>query len=408
PEDCVPDGAGNPLNRRADFVNCACPQCGKPARRETDTMDTFVDSSWYYLRFACAGNDSAMVDERAGYWMPVDQYIGGIEHAILHLLYSRFWTKVMCDLKLVALDEPFSNLLTQGMVLNEIFFRKNDAGRIAYYNPAEVEVEVKADADGNRSAVLVADGLPVESSGIGTMSKSKNNGVDPQALIEDYGADIARFFMMFTSPPEQTLEWSDSGVEGAARFLRRVWAFAHELSQSEVKPGGALSDLPAEFAAVRREVHAALKQANYDMARHQFNTVASFAMKILNALERAPQADAARCALVRREGFSILLRLLSPIAPHISHVLWRELAFGDDVLAAPWPEADEAALQQDEIELVLQINGRKRGSVRVPSDADKATIEKIVLADPAVLKLLDGKPVRKMVVVPGRLVNVVV
>jgi len=407
PEDCVPDGAGNPLNKRADFVNCQCPKCGKPAKRETDTMDTFVDSSWYYLRYACPDNPKAMADERVSYWLPVDQYIGGIEHAILHLLYSRFWTKVMRDLGLVKLDEPFTNLLTQGMVLNDIYFRKAESGRITYYNP--VEVEAKTDEAGNRGAVLKADGKPVEAGGLGTMSKSKNNGVDPQELIDHYGADIARFFMMFTSPPEDTLVWSDAGVEGAARFLRRLWTFAWEFGESGAAsagpPGGAA--LSKELAGARREVHAVLKQANYDIGRHQFNTVASAAMKILNALERAPGNDPARNAVLH-EGLSILLRLLSPITPHISHCLWRELKFGDDVLAATWPEPDPAALIEDEIELVVQVNGKKRGDVRVPRDADRKAIESLVLADPVVQKHVGGQPIKKVVVVPGRLVNLVV
>jgi leucyl-tRNA synthetase len=409
PEDCVPDGSGNPLNRRADFVNTACPRCGAAAKRETDTMDTFVDSSWYYLRFACADRKDAMVDERVDYWLPVDQYIGGIEHAILHLLYSRFWTKAMRDAELVGIDEPFRNLLTQGMVLNEIYFRKTDTGRLVYYNPAEVEV--KADDKGNRiGAVLIADGDPVESAGIGTMSKSKNNGVDPQALMEEYGADIARFFMMFTSPPEQTLEWSDSGVEGSARFLRRLWTFAYEFAKSQPGPVSVPVPLPSSLASARREIHAVLKQANYDMARHQFNTVASAAMKILNALESADrgESDAAAKAAVLREGLSILLRLLSPVTPHIAHHLWRELAFGDDILAAPWPEHEPAALIEDEIELVVQVNGKKRGDVRVPRDADSRAIETIVLADPRVEKFVTGQRVKKVIVVPGRLVNVVV
>jgi leucyl-tRNA synthetase len=398
PEDCVPDGAGNPLAKRADFVNCACPKCGKPAKRETDTMDTFVDSSWYYLRYACADNATAMTDARVAYWLPVDQYIGGIEHAILHLLYSRFWTKVMRDLGLAKLDEPFTNLLTQGMVLNEIYYRKGDTGRLTYYNP--VEIETKADG----SAVLKTDGKPVEAGGIGTMSKSKNNGVDPQELIDHYGADIARFFMMFASPPEDTLVWNDAGVEGAARFLRRLWTFAWEFSQSGAAAGGA----PAKaLATTRREVHAALKQANYDIGRHQFNTVASAAMKMLNALERAPEGDPARGAVLH-EGLSILLRLISPITPHVAHHLWRELKFGEDVLTAAWPEPDPAALVEDEIELVVQVNGKKRGDVRVPKDADRQAIEALVLADPAVQKHVAGQTIKKVVVVPGRLVNLVV
>ena len=408
PEDCVPDGTGNPLSKRSDFVNTKCPKCGGAARRETDTMDTFVDSSWYYLRFACADQTRAMVDERVNYWLPVDQYIGGIEHAILHLLYSRFWTKAMRDLGLVKIDEPFTNLLTQGMVLNEIYYRKTDGGRLVYYNPADVEVQL--DEKGNRTAVsLRQDGGPVESGGIGTMSKSKNNGVDPQALIEQYGADIARFFMMFTSPPEQTLEWSDSGVDGSARFLRRLWTFAYEVSRAEPAPA-VDGPLPADLAAARREVHAVLKQANYDMARHQFNTVASAGMKILNALEAAQKSDA-QAALrgnVVREGLGVLLRLLSPMTPHVSHHLWRELGFGEDVLAAQWPEHDPAALIEDEIDLVVQVNGKKRGDVRVPRDADRGAIEALVLANPNVQKFVSGQPVKKVVVVPGRLVNVVV
>ncbi|MGZ5092500.1 MAG: leucine--tRNA ligase [Burkholderiales bacterium] len=410
PEDCVPDGTGNPLNKRPDFVDTTCPKCGGAARRETDTMDTFVDSSWYYMRFACADQQNAMVDERVDYWLPVDQYIGGIEHAILHLLYSRFWTKAMRDLGLVKISEPFRNLLTQGMVLNEILFRKGETGRLVYYNPAEIEFTV--DEKGNRiSAALIADGQPVESAGIGTMSKSKNNGVDPQALIEQYGADIARFFMMFTSPPEQTLEWSDSGVDGSARFLRRVWTFGYELAQaSSPQPPSGGTVLPQELSAIRREIHAQLRQANYDMQRHQFNTVASAGMKILNALESAQKgtADAALRSTVMHEGFNILLRLLSPITPHISHQLWRDLGYGADILSAPWPEHDPAALIATEIELVVQVNGKKRADVRVPADADRKAIETLVLADPVVQKFVSGQPIKKLVVVPGRLVNIVV
>jgi leucyl-tRNA synthetase len=403
PEDCVPDGTGNPLNKRLDFVNCSCPTCGQPAKRETDTMDTFVDSSWYYIRYACPDNAGSMTDARVSYWLPVDQYIGGIEHAILHLLYSRFWTKVMRDLELVQFDEPFSRLLTQGMVLNDVYFRKSENGRLTYYNPAEVE----AKEDG--TAVLKSDGKPVESGGMGTMSKSKNNGVDPQELIDHYGADIARFFMMFTSPPEDTLVWSDAGVEGAARYLRRLWTFAWEFKNNGAASSGAPdpATLPPGLAGARREVHAILKQANYDINRHQFNTVASAAMKILNALERAPGNDPARRAILQ-EGLGILLRLLSPITPHLSHYLWRELGFGAEVLTAPWPEPDAAALIEDEVELVVQVNGKKRGDVRVPREADSKAIEALVLADPAVKRHISGQPIKKIVVVPGRLVNLVV
>jgi leucyl-tRNA synthetase len=429
PEDCVPDGTGNPLNKRADFVETTCPKCGKPARRETDTMDTFVDSSWYYARFCSPDNGDAMVDERVKYWMPVDQYIGGIEHAILHLLYSRFWTKVMRDLDLANYDEPFTRLLTQGMVLNDIYFRKPESGRVTYYNPAEVDVSY--DDKGNRvGAVLRTDGQPVEWDGLGTMSKSKNNGVDPQALIEKYGADTARFFVIFTAPPEYTLEWSDSGVEGSSRFLKRVWTFAHQWepivaiesrrrgpdSFRYAYPGDLASATP-QLARLRREIHLALRQATGDMERKQFNTVASAAMKILNAAQEGTLGvDSAEQALAGagwfqqalHEGLSVLLRLLAPITPHISHVLWRELGFGDDVSTAPWPEHDEAALVQESIELVVQVNGRLRGRVSVPAHASEQQVREAALADEAVLRHVGDKPVKKVILVPGKLVNIVV
>jgi len=407
PEDCVPDGSGNPLAKRSDFVDCSCPQCGKPAKRETDTMDTFVDSSWYYARYcvdpATRAANTAMVDAGSNHWMPADQYIGGIEHAILHLLYSRFWTKVMRDLGLVSYDEPFANLLTQGMVLNHIFSRRTDKGGIEYFAPEEVEL--KRDEGGHvTGATSKADGQPVDYGGVGTMSKSKRNGVDPQSLIDEFGADTARFFMMFASPPEQTLEWSDSGVEGAYRFLKRVWAFGHG---SQATAGRALpATLAAGPAALRREIHLLLKQANYDLAKLQFNTVASATMKMLNALEKVPKDDAH--APVLAEGFGILLRVLSPIAPHICHALWIELDFGTDILDAPWPEPVDAALAQNEEDLVLQVNGKHRGNIRVKVGADKTAIEAVALASEGAQKFMEGKPAKKVIVVPGRLVNIVV
>jgi len=420
PEDCVPDGSGNPLHKRADFINCTCPQCGKSAKRETDTMDTFVDSSWYYARYASGFKSDAMVDEETSYWMPVDQYIGGIEHAILHLLYSRFWTKVMRDLGLVKYDEPFANLLTQGMVLNHIFSRKTDKGGIEYFAPDAVEM-VKDETGRITGAKNLADGSAVDYQGIGTMSKSKLNGVDPQALIEQYGADTARLFMMFASPPEQTLEWVDSGVDGAHRFLKRVWNFgvfiqkiqeANPQSDDDIQKaagiyGKHIMGSPSQYPKVaRREIHLILRQANYDLTKQQLNTVVSAAMKMLNTIGELPPHGKESFEVIL-EGVSILLRLLSPICPHITHALWRELNFGDDILAAAWPEPLEAALEQDEIELMIQVNGKLRGSLRVAKDADKATLEQLALAHEAVQKQLAGGAAKKIVVVPGRLINVV-
>ncbi|WP_088283544.1 leucine--tRNA ligase [Ideonella sp. A 288] len=423
PEDCIPDGSGNPLNKRTDFLNVPCPVCGKPARRETDTMDTFVDSSWYFMRYCDPTNTEKMVAEGTQYWMPganaqgaapgMDQYIGGIEHAILHLLYARFWTKVMRDLGLVKCAEPFTKLLTQGMVLNHIYSRRGDKGGIEYFWPHEVD-DVRDETGKVTGARVKADGSMVDYEGVGTMSKSKNNGVDPQALIDRYGADTARLFVMFASPPEQTLEWNDAGVEGAHRFLRRVWAYgaknadtltratASDLSRASLRP---------EAAALRREVHLVLRQVSHDYERMQYNTVVSGCMKLLNALEafKADGSDGDAATLC--ESVSVLLRALYPACPHLTHALWTELGFAravGDLLDAPWPQVDEAALVQDEIELVLQIAGKTRGAVRVPAAADKAAIEAAALASPEFAKFSEGKPARKVVVVPGRLVNVVV
>src|SRR6267154_1494528 len=423
PEDLVPDGSGNPLTKTPSFVDCKCPKCGKAAKRETDTMDTFVDSSWYFMRFACPDQNKSMVDARAKYWMAVDQYIGGIEHAILHLLYSRFWTKVMRDLGLVpGVDEPFMRLLTQGMVLNEIFYRKEASGRITYYNPADVEI--RHDDKGQRiGAVLRSDGKPVESDGIGTMSKSKNNGVDPQDLIEKYGADTARIFVMFASPPEQTLEWSDSGVEGASRFLRRLWLFAAgrgkaAADHASIRPFIPVKDWSSQTLAIRefrRGVHLALKQASYDYDRMQYNTVVSACMKMLNLLgdcsggPRDASVNAASQAA--SEAMGILLRVLYHVAPHIGFALWKDLGYAaqhGDLLTAPWPVVDETALEQDEIELVLQVNGKLRGHMRAPKTAGRGELERLALAHDAVTRFTNGQAVKKVVVVPGRLVNVVV
>ncbi|HRP97365.1 MAG TPA: class I tRNA ligase family protein, partial [Rhodocyclaceae bacterium] len=412
PEDVEVTGRGSPLARMPEFYECSCPKCGKPARRETDTMDTFVESSWYFLRYACADNDQAMVDERVNYWAPVDQYVGGIEHAILHLLYSRFFTRAMRDCGLVQASEPFTNLLTQGMVVAETYYRETEGGKKQWINPADVEVE-RDDKGRIVAARLAADGQPVVIGGIEKMAKSKNNGVDPQALVDQYGADTARFFIIFAAPPDQQLEWSDSGVEGAYRFLRRVWNYAHAYATGTRGHLPAARTLeagspPAALADTRREIHTHLRQANYDFGKHQFNTVASAAMKILNALEKAPADDAATHAEVAEEGLSILLRLLSPIAPHLAHTLWGECGFAGDILSAGWPEPSEIALRQDEIELMLQVNGKLRGRITVAADAPAATIETLALAAEPARKFMEGRPARKIIVVPGRLVNIVV
>jgi len=406
PEDCIPDGSGNPLNKRADFLNVGCPKCGKPAQRETDTMDTFVDSSWYFMRYCDPTNDQAMVAEGTQYWMPMNQYIGGIEHAILHLLYARFWTKVMRDLGLVKASEPFEKLLTQGMVLKGAFFHKPEGGGKDYYWDHEVDV-IHDERGGIVGAKLKKDGTPLEYE-MTTMSKSKNNGVDPQALIDQYGADTARLFVMFASPPEQTLEWNDAAVEGAHRFLKRVWNFGVRNAEAIQSAGKDFAALNADGKALRREVHHVLKQVSYDYERMQYNTVVSGAMKLLNALEGF-KAEGQAAAV--RDGFSVLLRVLYPATPHIAHQLWQDLGLAaehGDLLDAPWPTVDEAALVQDEIELMLQVNGKLRGAVKVPASADKAAIEAAALATEEFAKFGEGKAPKKVVIVPGRLVNIVV
>ncbi|WP_038203750.1 leucine--tRNA ligase [Xenophilus azovorans] len=405
PTDCVPDGSGNPLNKREDFLACACPVCGRPARRETDTMDTFVDSSWYFMRYCDPKLDTAMVGEGAQYWMPMDQYIGGIEHAILHLLYARFWTKVMRDLGLVKVDEPFTRLLTQGMVLNHIWFHRDEKGGKHYHPPAEVTPVL--DAQGRITGGTAADGTPVEYGGVGKMGKSERNGVDPQELIDKYGADTARLYTMFTAPPEATLEWNDAAVEGSYRFLRRVWNFGAALqgaAAGAAEPG-------AQAKALRHEVHTVLRQIDYDYQRMQYNTVVSGAMKLLNALEGFKAKDEPGAAAALREGFGILLRVLYPVTPHLTHQLWQGLGYAAELgtlLDAPWPQVDPAALEQDEVELMLQINGKLRGALRVPAGAEKAEIEKLAVASEGFAKFAEGQAVKRVIVVPGRLVNVVV
>ncbi|MBV8620983.1 MAG: leucine--tRNA ligase, partial [Curvibacter sp.] len=418
PQDCIPDGSGNPLHKHEGFhAGVTCPVCGKPARRETDTMDTFVDSSWYFMRYCDPKNSEAMVADGAQYWMPMDQYIGGIEHAILHLLYARFWTKVMRDLGLVKVDEPFTKLLTQGMVLNHIYSRRTEKGGKEYFWPHDVEhvLDEGGKIVGAKLKNAVGDlpvGTAIDYEGVGTMSKSKNNGVDPQDLIERYGADTARLYTMFTAPPEATLEWNDAAVEGSYRFLRRVWNFGHRLQTlGQGSPAPQAVEFGKEAKALRLELHTVLKQVDYDYQRMQYNTVVSGAMKMLNALEDFKATDSAGALAALHEGFGILLRSIYPATPHVAHSLWSELGYAQalgDLLDAPWPQVDDKALQKDELELMLQINGKLRGAILVPASADKAAIEAIALASETFVKLANGATPKKVVVVPGRLVNLVV
>ena len=409
PEDLVPDGSGNPLARSPAFYQVKCPKCGAAARRETDTMDTFVDSSWYFMRYACPDDKRAMVDSRVDYWLPVDQYIGGIEHAILHLLYARFWTKVMRDLKLVKFGEPFTRLLTQGMVLNHIFSYQPPGGRKRYFNPADVETLSEPDGS-TRYEVLIADGdaLEVQHEGIGKMSKSEGNGVDPEGLIERFGADTARLYTMYTSPPEDTLAWSDEGVQGAARFIRRLWSTLYEHLAAGSVPALEAGALTGAQRELRREAHQALAKATDDIGRRRnFNTAIAAMMELLNSIRGADDASPQGRA-VRHEALEIEVLVLAPVAPHVCHAMWQALGHTTALIDERWPKPDPAALTQDTHELVVQVNGKLRGHITVPAQADEATVRAAALADEHVKKFVADKQVRRVIVVPGKLVNVVV
>ncbi|OGO91470.1 MAG: leucine--tRNA ligase [Coxiella sp. RIFCSPHIGHO2_12_FULL_42_15] len=367
PLDIVPTGHGSPLADNPHFVKTKCPRCGKAAKRETDTMDTFVESSWYYLRYCCPHQDQTMLDDRAKYWTPVDQYVGGIEHAVMHLLYARFMHKLLRDEGLINSNEPFTRLLTQGMVLK----------------------------DGAK------------------MSKSKGNVVEPTLLIKKYGADTARLFSMFAAPPELSLEWSDTSVEGCFRFLRKVWQFALSAQPVIKKLNQHFSDsIPLKIEDchlqnVRKQIHSALQQANFDYARHQFNTVVSACMIIQNLISKLNVHHAEQATIIR-EGLSILLRLLAPITPHITHVLWRELDFENDILEAGWPKANQKAMQTTTLELVVQINGKLRGHISVAADTDKKEIEEAALRQENIKRFLEDKSIKKIIIVPGKLINIVI
>ena len=399
PTDVIVDGSGSPLKKMPEFYDL-----GDGEERETDTFDTFFESSWYYARYCCPDNDSAMLDERANYWLPVDQYVGGIEHAVLHLLYARFFNKLMRDEGLVNCDEPFSRLLTQGMVVADTYYREEEDGAKEWFNPADVEV-TRDDKGRITRSVLKSDGLPVEHGGVEKMSKSKNNGVDPRGLIDRYGADTVRLYTMFTAPPDQSLEWSDDGVEGASRFLRRLWSLAAAKAEAINAAGEPPAELPDGLQSARRELHAALNKALFDFERQQFNTVVSACMTMVNVLYKLGDSEADRAVL--REGLGIVLQLLAPIAPHVTHGLWQTLGYGENILDSGWPAVDESALRQDSIEYVAQVNGKVRGKVSVPADAEKEAIEQAALANDNVQRFIADKTVRKIIVVPGKLINVV-
>jgi leucyl-tRNA synthetase len=413
PEDVVPDGAGSPLAKMPEFYETTCPKCGAAARRETDTMDTFVESSWYYARYTSPGCTTGLVDERAKHWLPVDQYIGGIEHAILHLLYARFFQKLMRDVGVFGdanqvqnLDEPFKNLITQGMVIAPTFYREANNGKKLWINPAEVDVQ-NDDRGRPVGATLRVDGLPVVIGGTEKMSKSKNNGVDPQAIIDEFGADTARLFMMFAAPPEQSLEWSDAGVEGSFRFLKRVWKAAHDHVEQGVVAAYQEGELSAEAKTLRRQLHLTIQKVDDDIGRRKtFNTAIAANMELLNALAKFTDTTPVGRAVAQEVLESVAL-MLNPIVPHIGQALWSALRPGSDMLDQAYPQADQAAMVQDEIELMIQVNGKLRGSITVAKTTDKATLEQLALAHEAVQKQLAGAQPKKIVVVPGRLINIV-
>lgn len=367
----------------------------------------FFESSWYYARYCCPDASESMLDDRAKYWLPVDQYIGGIEHAILHLLYARFFNKLMRDEGLVENDEPFSNLLTQGMVIAETYYRTNDDGSREWFNLADITVEHDEKGIAIR-ATLNADENSVTIGGIEKMSKSKNNGVDPQSLIDRYGADTVRLYTMFAAPPEQSLEWSDAGVEGAYRFLKRLWKLSAAHLEAGNVPDLNKDELSDAQQKLRLKIHVTINKVNDDIGRrYTFNTAIAATMELINALSHAKD-ESENGRAIMREGLETAILLLSPIVPHITEVLWHEFDHEEPMIDAAWPEVDESALLQDEIQLIVQVNGKLRAKIMVPSDADRKQIEESAISDENVQKFIADKEIKKVIVVPGRLVNIVV
>lgn len=407
PEDLIPDGSGNPLNKDKRFTHTICPNCGLDARRETDTMDTFVDSSWYFLRYACPDSDSKMLDERVKYWAPVDQYVGGIEHAILHLLYARFFYKALRDLGLVSGNEPFKNLLTQGMVLAETFYRDNANGSKNWFSP--MDIDVTKDGKGNIiKAIYKGDNQEVRYGGIEKMSKSKNNGIDPDEIITKYGADTARLFVMFAAPPEQTLDWSDSGIEGANRFIRRLWRMVYEHTTNGITTRNINQELIGEQKKLRTHLHQTISKVTYDIGtRKQFNTAIATIMELLNAYSKTDLNNETGRAL-SQEILEATVIMLSPIAPHVCDILWSELCPGCELLDQAWVIVDDTALDVDEVEMIVQVNGKLRGKIMVKKELTKEQIEETAKANSNVQKFIENIPIKKMIIVPNKLINIVV
>jgi leucyl-tRNA synthetase len=411
PEDVAFSGVQSPIKADPEWRKTTCPECGGPAERETDTFDTFMESSWYYARYTSPGAD-AQIDERANYWLPVDQYIGGIEHAIMHLLYFRFYHKLLRDAGMVHSDEPAQNLLCQGMVIAETFYRDNADGSKDWINPSAVEIQ-RDDKGRVAGAVLKADGQSVKIGGTEKMSKSKNNGIDPQIMVDKYGADTVRLFSMFAAPPEQSLEWSEAGVEGMARFLKRLW---REVTTHAAGPdhravaAGAIdpATLDAGQKTLRRQLHETIQKVSDDFGRrHAFNTAIAALMELLNALGKFnDQSEPGRA--VRHEALEAMVLLLNPVVPHISHALWQVLGHAETVLEdQPWPQIDPAALVRDTLTLAVQVNGKLRGTIEVAANATKEEAEALARAQPQVMHFLEGMAVRKVIVVPGKIVNIV-
>ncbi|MCH2191133.1 MAG: leucine--tRNA ligase [Gammaproteobacteria bacterium] len=411
PTDVVMDGVGSPIKKMPSFIDTVHPITGEPATRETDTFDTFFESSWYYARYCCPGLDTAMLDARADHWLPVDQYIGGIEHAVMHLLYARFFHKLMRDVGLINSDEPFKNLLTQGMVTKETYFRLDEAGKKEYFFPTEVNL-IEDEKGKVISAKLISDDQPVEIGPIEKMSKSKNNGVDPQSMIDKYGADTVRLFTMFAAPPEQSLEWNDDAIAGGSRFLRRVWALFDKynavLTETRLKPLANLENGTREAKALRLQVHTIIQRAIFDYERQQFNTVVAAAMELTNAIEKA---DLTACgeagSSVIAEACHALVKILAPVTPHLCEHLWLQYGSIDSLSDSGWLSVDESALVKDEITYVVQVNGKLRAKLDFPASASKDEIEAAAQEDENVRRFLEGVTVRKVIVVPNKLVNIV-